>query len=218
MKMCPHCKVNIEGEGNLCPLCQNELRGEGTLNKWPYAEKLKKQSIIYKIQLFILVSIAIVAAGLDFMFDLHGRIHWSLLVVGFVLVIQLLIRKLYKTYCIIPRLVTLAAAYFIVLLMAASLYIGIWDYCIYGVVPIILSSALVINFIFTLFDKSGNAMVYLLITLFVNIVFYWIVLSATQTKHMIWSISLLISAIGMLAIFIFKGRKTVGEIQKRLSV
>jgi hypothetical protein len=86
------------------------------------------------------------------------------------------------------------------------------------VMPILWTTLLVIDLILVFLDKSGNAMAYLLIVFVVNIFFYWLVLSVTKEAHIIWSISLMITAVALIAIAIFKNKTMIREIQKRLSM
>ncbi len=218
MKICPHCKINIEGSGQICPLCQNYLEGEDTPNKWPYAAQLRKQSLLYKIQLFLMIAAAMICLSLDFMMDLSGDIHWSLLVVSFVVAIQLTIRHIFRTWYNLSRAISISVFYVSILLMILFAYIGLWNICMLVVMPILWTTLLVIDLILVFLDKSGNAMAYLLIVFVVNILFYWVVLSVTKEAHIIWSISLMITAVALIAIAIFKNKTMIREIQKRLSM
>lgn len=218
MKICPHCKVNIEGSGQICPLCQNYLEGEDTPDKWPLATQLKKQSLLYKIQLFIMIAAAMVCLSLDFMMDLSGNLHWSLLVVSAVIAVQLTIRHIFRTWYNLSRAISITVFYVSVLLMILFGYIGLWNICIFIILPILWTTLMVVDLILVFLDKTGNAMAYLLIVFFVNIFFYWLVLSVTKEAHIVWSISLMITAVALIAMAIFKNKTMIREIQKRLSM
>ena len=97
-------------------------------------------------------------------------------------------------------------------------YVGLWKVCMYVIFPILWTALMIINLILVFVDKSGNAMAYLLLVFPVNIIFYWIVLTVTKESHTIWSISLLVTAVALIALFIFKGRGAIGEMKKRLSM
>ena len=218
MKTCPHCKINVEGNGQICPLCQNYLEGEGTPDKWPYAVKLKKQSFLYKLQLFVSLAAAVICLGLDFMMDLSGRMHWSVIVCAIILAAQLVIRHIFKTWYNLSRVISISVFYISILLMVIFGYTGLWNVCIYVILPILWTALMIIDLILVFVDKSGNAMAYLLLVFPVNIVFYWIVLTVTKEVHIVWSISLMITAVALIALLVFRGKGALGEMKKRLSM
>ncbi len=218
MKHCPHCDISVEGEGQFCPLCQNELTGEGTPDMWPHAVKLRKQSLLFKLQLFISVAAALICASLDFLMGFHGRAHWSLLVLACVTAVQLTIRHIFKTWYNLSRAVTISVVYVSILLVAIFLYAGYWEVFLLYVLPILWTVLMITDLILVLVDKSGNAMVYLLLVFLVNILFYGIVFSIRKEVHIVWSICLTITAVALLALAIFRGKGMLREIQKRLSM
>lgn len=84
MRRCPYCKVDIAGDNVKCPLCQSKLQGSDEEPCYPKFESKKKQSLFYKIQLFLVWCLLIVGIGLDFMIgflfnslccSLRGRCH-----------------------------------------------------------------------------------------------------------------------------------------------
>ncbi len=218
MKRCPHCDISVEGEGQFCPLCQNELEGEGSRDPWPYAVKLKKQSLLFKIQFFVMVSAAVICVSLDFLMGFHGKEHWSLIVLACVIAVQLTIRHIFKTWYNLSRAISISVFYMSVLLMVIFAYTGYWDVFIFFVMPILWTLLMIADLVLVLIDRSGNAMVYLLIVFLVNILFFGIAFSVKRQVHMVWSICLTITAVALIGLFVFRGKGMIREIRKRLSM
>lgn len=81
MKRCERCKVSVSGGFAKCPLCQHTLSESGMVSQeaFPVIETFTHtHSLFFKILLFCLVAVSIIAIMLDFMIpDIN---FWSLLV------------------------------------------------------------------------------------------------------------------------------------------
>ena len=218
MKRCPQCDIYVEGEGQFCPLCQNELEGDGSPDMWPRALKLKKQSFLFKLQLFLMIAAAVICVSLDFLMGLNGSAHWSLLVVACVAAVQLTIRHIFKTWYNLSRAVTISVVYVSLLLTVIFVYAGYLEVFILFVMPILWTVLMITDLVLVLVDKTGNAMVYLLLVFLVNILFYGIVFSIRKEVHIVWSICLTITAVALIGLAIFRGKGMLREIRKRLSI
>jgi len=219
MKNCPHCKVNVMGDKQVCPLCQNDLRGEGTKVLWPDSLKLKKQSLVYRIQLFVTLSCAITALALDFLFDLWNQnMHWSLVILLWVAGGQFTVVYLYKTYTNIIRLVTISVLHCLVILICTAYFLKFMPLCISIIVPIMLSACLVFDFICCLVDRSGTSIVYLLFIIVISGLSYGALFTRVGKSYMVWNICVLLCAIAVMGMIVFQGKKFFVEIQKRMSV
>ena len=126
MKYCPNCQLSVGGAFEYCPLCQNELieknqdsvsvgndvkNGEDIENckdinddlkdanyYFPDCDKLKTQSFWYKLQLFIMCAATFICFVVDFLIVYDREIHFSLIVLLWVVGFQLLLNKLIKRH------------------------------------------------------------------------------------------------------------------------
>ena len=80
MKYCHSCKVNVEGDAERCPLCQNSLTGTASERVYPSIEIMRKQSVLYKLQMFVFLTSMAVCLACEFLLDVRTTFHWSLLV------------------------------------------------------------------------------------------------------------------------------------------
>ena len=80
MKKCNYCNIYISGKRNHCPLCNNALEGEATSPHWPGMKRLRLKGFIYKLQAFLVLATIIICLALDFLMDVRGERHWSIVV------------------------------------------------------------------------------------------------------------------------------------------
>ena len=64
MRTCPYCKIEVGGDLIKCPLCQSKLTGEGEAAYFPKQTVFRRRSFLYKLQLFIIWILVIVAVGI----------------------------------------------------------------------------------------------------------------------------------------------------------
>lgn len=218
MKTCPYCNIAVGGTPSKCPICQNGLNGQSTEDHWPYQETLKKESILYKIQLFFVLSLVIVSLALDFLFDLQPGVHWSVVITLWLLAFEFGIIKLFRNYFSPSKVVTEVALIVSLLL----LFTGYWIHhlTVIGgiVIPIICLGTLITNFILILVDRASNAMVYLLCNVLVGALPYLVLLFMKHTIPFLWILCLMISVITFIGACVFRGRQVWSELQKRFNM
>lgn len=216
MKICQHCHMRIGGKYNECPICLSHLEGEGSENIYPGAIKLKAQSILYKIQLFLVLSAVVVAIFLEFIYHVKPLRYWSLMSLLIAVLFEIFIARIIAKPLTPAGWVWRIAFYSIVVL-------AIWGYMeaflplvINMIAPVILATALLPNLILCVLDKKANALVYLLINMLFALAPGCVFLARDLEVSMYWGISMLASAIVLLYLIIFNSARAVSEVQKRL--
>ncbi|MGN1119151.1 MAG: DUF6320 domain-containing protein, partial [Oscillospiraceae bacterium] len=162
MKTCPACKIKVGGEHRYCPLCQNELLGENSELYFPRPDKLKQLSIIYKIQIFISFVAGVVCLVLDCLLGLNGGVHWSMLTTAGIIVAQFVTWRLFRKRSGVYYYIANICAGVMVLLLPTAWLFGIWDFIFVFILPSLFLGAIGSLFAFTLVDKEGDVLPYLL--------------------------------------------------------
>ena len=224
MKYCPKCQANVGAPFEYCPICQNELHAiseskeSNELAWYPGCRSLKKMSLVYKIQLFVFLSICVICLALDYLYKLHGEIHWSLIVVLWIMGIEIVIGPLLKRKRVPAYFLTMVAILITCIFAITAYFIGDMKVCTHIQIPIIVLVTLAVNFVFSLTDKSGNALVFALCNVLVGIIPNMVMLSRYRETPVLWSVCLIVSIILLLALIIFKGKQVYNEIEKRLNI
>lgn len=220
MKNCPYCKIEVGGNLKKCPLCNSSLSGEAERNYFPKQTTLKLKSFFYKLQLFIVFAIIIVALGMEFTLDIRpfDSTYWSLIVTMWLIAFEYGIMRLFKRGFHASRVLTMFVIIVTLLGMVTAYQIGYLGFMCNWIVPIIITGTLIANFILAMIDQISNAMVYLLTNVAVGIIPYIVLYFVNKNIPMTWIICLLVSIILFVGAIIFKGRAVVTEIQKRLNI
>ena len=218
MRTCPHCNISVGGSSEYCPLCQNALIGEASEDIWPAQEVIKGQSLLFSIQLFIVLSAAAISLCVDFLLEKHGAVHWSLLVLVWTLVGEWLIKNFSHKYHNKSGILTLSLIILSILLMITGHFTGSWKPIIRLVVPIIYIITLVVNFIMSMMEKKSNALAYLLATVVISAGPYALFFMLDKNISTAWTICLMVSLVTFIGVCVFKGRIVIMEIQKRTSL
>lgn len=219
MKICPKCHIQVGGVSEVCPICQNGLEGESKQEYyWPPAKKLKTKSIFYKIQLLVVLTAVVITLGLDFLLDLRGTLHWSVIVALWGISAELVIYRSMKRWFIIPQLISRLIISAVILILITAKYANFWELAIAYIIPIIVLVALVTNFVLSMVDKKENAMVYLLCSVLGGILPCIGMLITRGKAPLLWNISIMLSVISVIGIAIFKGGKMLQEIRKRTNI
>lgn len=216
MKKCLSCNIDIGGTIETCPVCQNSLTGDESPDNWPKMAKLKKQAFLFKLQLFIVLASVVIGLCLDFLLDINNGKHWSAVVAVSLLMAEVIFVKFLKKSPIPAKILNVVILHASMILVLISWYYNFLEPIVYIVIPIIMAVTVVMNFIFALIDKTENAMVYLLANIFAGIVAY-IMLTIIQRRTLSWTICLMLSAVMFIGIVVFKGRKVLNEVQKRMN-
>lgn len=218
MRRCKNCNINVGGEIQQCPICQNALTGEATRNNWPAMKRLRWQSFLYKLQLFIVLALAVISLSLDVLMDLNSGRHWSLPIAIWSISIEFLIRHFIKKSVSAAAIVTESVLHGCALLLFTGWYMGFYRPIALYVVPICLCALVITNLILALTDKKGNAMIYLLVIILMGIIPYIILYVKKIDIPVSYTICLMISVVTFIGICIFKGRAVRNELEKRMNI
>ncbi len=221
MKHCPYCKIEVGGQLNRCPFCQNALNGDAGDDRphWPVQATLQKQSVLYKLQLFIVLSAMIIALSLDFLFDIKdGNLHWSLLLSLWLLAFEFGLIRLFKRDFSPSRILTLFVLLLATLLLITGYFTGYWALTAGVIVPWMCIGTLIANFVLTLAEKIANAMVYLLSNILLGVLPYLVLLIMGKDIPLAWIICLITSVIIFIGSCIFRGRAVLSELQRRFNM
>lgn len=241
MKICPNCKITVCGTHEYCPLCQNELISEEIPDNIPTAfesaesenteslpkeaalyfpapTKLKQMSFFYRLQLFIFLAAAVICLSLDFLFELSGEKHWSLVASAWMIGFQILLKRLIRKHSLPVYFVANIASYVSILLLATAYYLGFFRLCTDYILPCICMLTLTLDFIFYWTDATGNTLVYVLCNALIGIAPYMVLTILLKPIPMLWTISLIASVLFLLALIVFIGHRVKTEILKRLNI
>lgn len=228
MRYCPKCNIKVGGTSEYCPICQNQLQMEDAIELecdiedeipcFPGCEALKAKSVAYKIQLFVALTICIVCLSLDLLFHANGQIHWSFIVVMWILGFEIVIGPILKRKSIPAYFITNVAILVSCIFAVTAYFIGNIRICTHIQLPIVVLVTLVVNFVLSLIDKKGNALVFALCNVLVGIIPNIIMLSIYRTAPVLWRVCLVVSVVFLVGLIIFKGRQVYNEIQKRLNI
>jgi len=218
MKKCLNCKIEVGGNVDTCPLCQNPLTGdEASANNWPPIVKLKKQAFVYKLQLFLVLTAIVVSLSLDYLIGLHGSKHWSHIASLGLFTLEVIVWGFIKKSIIIAKIISISILHVAMLLVLIGWYYDFLHIVAYLVIPIMISAALIANFVFSFIDVIENTMVYLLGNILVGIVAYLMLVLSHRDTSIAWTVCLMISVISFLGIAVFNGGKVISEVQKRMN-
>ena len=218
MKICPKCHIQAGVISDICPVCQNGLEGEGEYSLWPSSTNLKKKSLFYKIQLLVILVGVVICLGLDLLIDLHGKLHWSLIVALWGISFELVLRRIIKRSFIVSKVIGNTIITTVVLLLLTAWYAGFWNLAVYILVPSIVLAALTFNFVMALIDKSDNAMVYLLCSILGGSIPVIGLIIKDGKAPILWNICIMASVVSIIGIAVFKSGKMLQEIRKRTNI
>ena len=205
MKYCPGCKINIEGSHNRCPVCQNMLQGEASEDVYPSRGALKAQSFLYKLQMFIAISVMAAALACEFLLDIRTGFHWSLLTVVWVIGGELWLSGIIHGHRNPGRVITLNAFWAALLVMLTFLIIkDIRPIYFWYIMPAIAIAAETMLFVYMMVDKTHNSMAYLLGCSFLCIIMGILCMLITHQKSVLWVLCLLIGTVGIVGAVVFK--------------
>lgn len=218
MKNCPRCNIKIGGRFQYCPLCQNELSGDETEQYFPAVRQLRKKNFWYKLQLFISLALVIVSIFLDFMLEIHSRIHWSIIAAVTAVIVQFVMRRLINKHSVSIHYyiyhITLASA---LVNLVFSYYLDYLCFSVSYIFPSLLILLVGSMFAFGITDKSGKVMVYLLTVIGWGIIIPLLVLTLVHPKfEILWQICLMLTSVVLTGTLVFKGSKVLNELHKRL--
>lgn len=216
MQQCGKCRITVDGDKDRCPLCQGELTGQPEPEMYPKIKESRFESdFLLKLIAFIAISAAAVCVGTDFI--ITGGITWSLICIGGI-VCAWLTTSVGITY---RRRILKNITWELVLITSLSV---IWDkftgwhgWSVDFVLPCASICAVISIFIISkvLKMKSGEYLLYLIIGGFYGFL-PLICLIAGLTKITYPTvICTCLSFIFMAALFLFRGKTTKDEMERR---
>ena len=223
MKTCIHCKIQVGGGADTCPLCQSPLSSDDNLDNdlderyWPDTARLKKQSLLIKVLLFMVVSVAIICFAIDFLFIEIPHRHWSIPALFLITVVVFMVRHFIRSHSCVPKIIFQMMVAILVCVFYFGWYVGKMRLYVGFIMPVICCIALVSNFVFSFIDATftENSMIYILCNILVGIVPYLALLLYKGKVPIAWSVSLMLSVITFIGLVIFKGKAVFIEVQKR---
>lgn len=222
MKKCPYCKVEVGGNPEKCPLCQSKLMGEGDRTYFPVQDTMKFRSFLYKLQLFIVWVVIIACLGLDFLVHLRlpglPELHWSLLVAMWLVAFEFLIMRQFKPGMGSARKVTMMVLIILAMLSVTAYFLGFLQITLDLIVPVVITGAVIANFVLAMVDKNGNAMAYLLSGLLCGVIPSIVLFIVKDRMPVAWMVCMIVSLVLFAGVIIFKGRLVAGELQRRFNV
>lgn len=220
MKICPSCNIRIDGDRTTCPFCQNTLNGEASAPNWPPVTRLKHQALLYKIQLFVVLVLMVIALFLDFILKLNnGKLHYSLIIGCWGIASQLMVRHFIKHHTFAAKIVAISAVVVCFLGSLTAYFLGSELYILifYYISPGVIAATIIATFVLALIDKRGNSLIYLLAMIVIGVLPYISLKIGHADFDLFWSICMIISIITTLAIVIFRGKNVLTELQKRFN-
>lgn len=220
MKECQHCGIQVGGQTKKCPFCQNSLVGDATENMWPSPVGLKSKSIIYKIQLFVVFTVIVLALAADFLFHVEFlNIHWSLLITMWLVVFEYGLMRLFRKEYSPARILSLFGATVLIMLMITSYFTYFFEEVASIVVPSVVMGTMIANFVLAMINSQiSNSLVYLLSNIVIGILPYIVLFGMGRSIPMFWIFTLVLSVILFIGACIFRGREVIGELQKRFNI
>lgn len=216
---CTHCNIEVGSNAKICPLCQSALVGEAEKEYWPSPKELKHHSMVWKVYLFISFVAAAVCFLVDFMIVETKHFHWSLFVIGWIVIAIYLISLFIKNHRTIPKNIFQTMLIISIMMFVTGYFGGFRGVSVDIIMPIICSITLVTNFVFSFIDAgfTDSALFYMLLNIGVGTIPY-LVLWLTRNHHapVAWTVSLMISVITFIGLAVFKGKTMLSEIEKRL--
>jgi len=226
MKWCEQCKVHVNTDRKVCPLCFNSLKEEESFDDYqPYPKrkvKKKKPKIAYKIFLFLCIISVLVTAIINFTTHKEGESWWSLFVFFGVLYVFTLVRStiLSRIY-IIKRLVIQELIISLLLFAVDSLAGDLgWSYTI--VIPLVIASTNCANAMIMMINHKhfGDGFIAMLFSLLLGCIPFILQLFNIIEGESLWAplVSACFSVCVLAGIFIFGGRVSKEELEKRFHV
>jgi len=196
MQKCPYCKIEVGGSHDKCPLCQSRLMGDREEDHFPVRDTLQFRSFIYKLQMFIVMSVVIAGLGLDFLFHLKipafPELHWSLLLAMWLIAYEFVIMPWFIPETGSARKVTMMVFLILGMLLITAYFFGImwlaWDW----IVPIVITGMMAANFVLAMVDRHGNDMAYLIFGLIFGLIPCIILYIVDEEMPIAWMICMIV--------------------------
>lgn len=232
MRKCPYCKIEVGGDLVKCPICQSKLMGEPEKAYFPKPVNQQRRSDFYKIQSFVVWVVAILGLSAEYLLGIKiptfENIHWSPILVLWLVAFEFLIMRQFKPGTGHARKVTSMVFVILILLVFTTYFfdivkikgneISLFEITTDWIAPTVIVGSIIANFVLVLIDKKGNTMSYLLTNLLVGIIPYIIIHFQGKSTPLGWIICLVLSVIFFIGVVTFKGRTVLNEIQRRFNL
>jgi hypothetical protein len=174
------------------------------------------------LQLFIVWVVIIACLGLDFLVHLRlpglPELHWSLLVAMWLVAFEFLIMRQFKPGMGSARKVTMMVLIILAMLSVTAYFLGFLQITLDLIVPVVITGAVIANFVLAMVDKNGYAMAYLLSGLLCGVIPSIVLFIVKDRMPVAWMVCMIVSLVLFAGVIIFKGRLVAGELQRRFNV
>ncbi len=219
MQQCRKCKVNVEGHKQRCPLCQSQLTGQYGEELFPeHAQPKYSSNFLIRIISFIAICAAVICISTDYM--LSGGFSWSIISLGGIICAWLTATVGITYRKKILKNITWQLFLITALSVIWDRYTGWRGWSVDFVLPcsciVAMASVIVVSKV--LKKKPGEYMLYLIIGGFYG--FLPLICLIAGLVHIRYPsvICTGISIIFMAALFIFRGKTTKDEIERRFHI
>ena len=227
MNECLNCHVKVGGRQTVCPICQNKLRIPENGNDhcieahWPVNQRRRRATFLYKLQLFLALVAIIVMLGLEFLFEIRTTAapNWSLVLSAWVICIEILLRYFMNRRFVLVPMITICCLAAIAMLAMTAHDLGQLSVFLGVVFPAILMAVLMANTAFEFLHHGDNNMAWNLLTVLSCIggsIAYLLHYGRGGVYGMMWSLCLILAAIVLVAVIVFRGRRVRAELERRM--
>ena len=243
MMICPNCHARVGAPYKYCPLCQNELyeefpeeeevlteevredaqEPEETEPKksapyYPRVKHLRILSLVDKIQMFVAAAACIISLALDFMFGIHGEVHWSYLVCMWCFIAELIIKPSLTARIKPSSFMTYWTILISIGLLINGWYLDFLPVLVNYTLPILLLSVITANAILSIIFRKGESLVYVVCNALIGIIPPVVLKLVYGDIPLMWEICLLESVVSIVGFLIFFGGRIYTEFHRRLNL
>ena len=218
MKKCNNCNINFNTDESLCPLCQNILVGNNYEKIFPANIRLKTNSIILKILLFISLVVSIIVGFIELC--ISKQLHYTWFVLGGLLTNYILIYFILKNK---QNILSLFGKYGLTLIILSLIwYIATKNTIITNyIIPSICIFELLFNVITFIVLKTNYLVNYLdiiLLNLLLLILPMILILLKCTTFNILSYICFVFALIVLLGLIIFYFNEIKNELKKLFNI
>lgn len=188
------------------------------LRYYPEIKSIRNISFADKLQQFLILIILVNCTFFDYVFGLHGKVHWSILCLIWGVCLEFNIRPIFKRRFVPASFTTRMAIMVSISFLLTAGYMGFMRLCVDWIIPIIILVTLCLNAIYFIVGKSGEQVVYALCVLFLGIVPELIMFLIFHEVAIMWKVCLITCITSFLGMVFFMGAKVNTEIHKQLNL
>lgn len=219
MRYCNKCKVIIENNLRYCPLCkQRTSKRNETAEKDLPLQRIKNETLIDKImRALVFLFISLIGINIVLKVAFSYNFIWAPYSIVVLFYAYLLIKAAMKSYKDVGSIVLINVYMLSIIGFILDLILGFSGWSIDFLIPILISAGIIVLVIFTLI-KSMNLLTYFvhmfIIALFGITLLILLVLNVVIEKRPT-IITIMISFLVIIGMFIFGGKKAKIEFAKR---